>query len=221
MQRHRQGKAKRVPRRRRHSPALYEKKYNGRGYKLIAGVDEVGVGPWAGPVVAAAVILRDFRFKVRIYDSKALSPRCRQSAFSEIKDKAYTALGIVDADTIDKINIYNATRLAMERAISALRPRPDYVLVDGRQRPAICVPSESIVRGDRKSISIAAASIIAKVVRDRIMQDYDKVYPGYEFARHKGYGTEKHRLALERLGPCLIHRRSFKPLKIGGLLLKQ
>lgn len=190
----------------------YEQKNKRLGYKLIAGIDEVGVGPWAGPVVAAAVILRDFHFKSRIYDSKCLSANSRQKALNEIIKKAHISVGIVDHVTIDRLNIYNATRLAMERALRNLTPKPNFLLIDGRIKLKASTPSQSIIAGDKKSMSIAAASIVAKVLRDEIMQRYDLRYPGYGFARHKGYGTKQHRAALEKLGPCRIHRRSFRPI---------
>ncbi|MFH1407259.1 MAG: ribonuclease HII [Candidatus Omnitrophota bacterium] len=210
-----------MEKRRKHSPhalTKFERKNITLGYKLIAGIDEAGVGPWAGPVVAAAVILRDFRFKSRIYDSKLLTPKSRQRALGELKKKAHIGIGIVDHKRIDSLNIYRATRLAMERALRALKPKPDFFLVDGLIKPRTAAPSQNVIGGDRKSMSIAAASIVAKVLRDGIMEGYDLKYPGYGFAKHKGYGTKEHRVALEKLGPCRIHRRSYAPVKVASKL---
>jgi len=192
---------------------IQELKLNRDGYRLIAGVDEAGRGPLAGPVVAGAVIVRDFNFRHEIDDSKKLSSRKREKAYEEIMRKARVGVGIVDENTIDRINIHRATKKAMELAIENLSARPDYVIVDGIMKIRTKCPLKTIVDGDSKCFSIAAASIIAKVTRDRIMIEYDAVYPQYGFARHKGYGTRLHKEALKNHGPSPIHRRSYKPVK--------
>jgi Ribonuclease HII len=192
---------------------LHEKSLNSSGYRSIAGVDEAGRGPLAGPVVACAVIIRDIRFKERIDDSKKLTPRRRESACREILEKSIVGIGIIDEKVIDRINIYQATKKAMQMAVSKLKIPPDYCLVDGNMKIATKSPLKCIVGGDSKSLSIAAASIVAKVTRDDIMVKYDKLYPQYGFARHKGYGTKEHMAALEMHGPSPIHRFSFKPVK--------
>ena len=200
---------------RRSAPTLaYEHRFESQGYKTIAGVDEAGRGPLAGPVVSAAVILRQRKFRNRIDDSKVLSASQREKAYQEIRAKAWVAIGIVGEKIIDQINILEATILSMRRAISFLSPQPDFVLVDGSMSLNLNIPYESIVRGDAKSLSIACASIIAKVARDRIMSIYHRKYPEYGFSQHKGYGTKSHFEALKRIGPSPIHRMSFAPLKI-------
>lgn len=183
-----------------------------KGYKLIAGVDEAGRGPLAGPVVSAAVILKDYDFQNRIDDSKALSPIQREKAFAEIKEKALClGLGIVNEKIIDRINILEAARLSMKKALSFLRPQPDFVIIDGNfTLDNLDIPSQSIVRGDAKSLSIACASIIAKVTRDRIMNIYHNLWPEYGYSRHKGYGTKRHLEILKRIGPSPIQRLTFK-----------
>lgn len=192
---------------------IHEKSLNKSGYRSIAGVDEAGRGPLAGPVVAAAVILKTFDFKERIDDSKKLSAKKREIAYREIIKKSVFGVGIVDEKTIDKINIYQATKKAMQTALSGLKIPPEYVIVDGNMKLSTKCPIRCIPKGDSKSISIAAASIIAKVTRDRIMLEYDAVYPQYGFARHKGYGTKYHMAAIENHGPSPIHRYSFHPVK--------
>jgi ribonuclease HII len=192
---------------------IHEKSLNKSGYRSIAGVDEAGRGPLAGPVVAAAVILKTFSFKERIDDSKKLSAKKREKAYSEIIKKSVFGVGIVDEKTIDKINIYQATKKAMQRALANLEKDPEYVIVDGNMKLSTRCPIRCIPNGDSKSISIAAASIIAKVTRDKIMSEYDAVYPQYGFARHKGYGTKLHIAAIEKHGPSPIHRFSFNPVK--------
>ncbi len=180
---------------------------------MIAGVDEAGRGPLAGPVVAGAVILKGFDFISEINDSKKLSAKKRETAYKEIMRKAFVGIGIVGEKTIDEINIYRATIKAMEEAIANLDIPPDYVIVDGRMKlPTVC-PLQCIVRGDSQSLSIAAASIIAKVTRDRIMSEHDRLYPQYGFCRHKGYPTRAHKKALKDHGPSPIHRMSFRPLR--------
>jgi ribonuclease HII len=205
--------------RRRHSrtcTAILERELHQLGYRFIAGVDEVGRGAWAGPVVAAAVILNLDQIPEGIDDSKRLSPRRREELFSAIGNTARAlSIGIVDAWEIDRTNILRATERAMTQAIEGLRIRPDFLLIDAVELLDVEVPQRALIRGDQLSVSIAAASIIAKVTRDRLMREYDRLYPGYGFAHHVGYGTRAHREALMRLGPCPIHRRSFR-----GVLLK-
>lgn len=188
----------------------YERKYKRKGYKLIAGVDEAGRGPLAGPVVSAAVILKSASFKNRIDDSKILSAKQRESAYHEIREKAFVGVGIVDEKLIDKVNILQATRLSMKLAVSFLQVSPEFVLVDGNSPIDISMPFENIIGADAKSLSVASASIIAKVTRDRIMAVYHKLWPEYGFSRHKGYGTKEHIDVLRKIGPSPIHRVTFK-----------
>lgn len=195
--------------------SINERSLNSSGYRSIAGVDEAGRGPLAGPVVAAAVILKTLKFKERIDDSKKLSASKREKAYREIVKKAHVGVGIVGEKTIDRINIYQATKKAMLLALSKLKIPPEYVIVDGNMKIPTKCPIKCIPQGDSKSISIAAASIIAKVTRDRMMVGYDAIYPQYDFARHKGYGTRAHIAALKNHGPSPIHRRSFRPVKSG------
>jgi ribonuclease HII len=194
----------------------YERKLKRQGCDLIIGVDEVGRGPLAGPVVAAAVLLKSHRFKNRIDDSKKLTPIQREVAFPEIADKSVYAFGIISEKIIDELNILNSTRLAMENAILSLvrklKPKKHshiHILVDGNVQLNIKFPYTNIIKGDAKSKSIASASILAKVLRDRIMQVYDRVYPGYGFIRHKGYPTRMHSQAIKKLGLSPIHRKTF------------
>jgi len=194
----------------------YERKFKRKGFSLIIGVDEVGRGPLAGPVMAAAVNLRTTRFKNRIDDSKKLSPSQREHAFGEIINKSIFAIGIVNEKVIDRLNIQVATRMAMEQAISGLIEKLKsnhrgriHILVDGNIKLEMDLPFTNIRKGDSRSKSIACASILAKVIRDRIMSLYDRIYPQYGFLKHKGYSTREHRLALKRFGPSLIHRTSF------------
>lgn len=192
---------------------IHEKRLSRLGYKFIAGIDEAGRGPLAGPVVAGAVILKDFDFKERIDDSKKLTAKLREKAYHEILRKAVVGIGVVDEKTIDRINIYQATIKAMKLAIKSLEVPPDYVIVDGRIKlPSKC-PVKCIIRGDSLSLSIAAASIVAKVSRDRLMVEYDKTFPQYGFARHKGYPTKMHKAALLAHNASPIHRRTFGPVK--------
>lgn len=191
----------------------HERKLNRQGKKRIAGVDEAGRGPLAGPVVAAAVILRDFKFKNRIADSKALTRLSRERAYEEILGKADVGIGIVGEKDIDDVNILRASLRAMELAVYDLGSVPDHLLIDGNIHPELPHPKTTIVDGESRSISIACASIVAKVTRDFIMSYYDILYPGYGFARHKGYGTRSHFLAIRRLGPSPIHRLSFTLIK--------
>lgn len=191
----------------------YEKRAWAHGKKFIAGVDEVGRGPLAGPVVSAAVILpEDFNI-VGINDSKQLSLAKRNELFDIIQEKALAVgVGIKDAAVIDQVNIYEASKLAMLEAIEQMPIQPDHLLVDAMTLP-LPVSQESIIKGDAKSVSIAAASIIAKVTRDRMMEEYDVTYPGYGFPNNAGYGTKEHLTALEDLGVTPIHRRSFAPVR--------
>ena len=192
----------------------YEQEAKAKGYKFVAGTDEVGRGPLAGPVVAAAVILPEGIELPGINDSKKLTEKQREALMEKIKKESISwAIMEVDERMIDEINILEASRVAMQQAVLALPKPADFVLVDGLENPQIELPSQAIVKGDSKSISIAAASIIAKVYRDRLMKIYDKAYPGYGFAEHKGYPTEEHMKAIEKLGPTPIHRMSFAPLK--------
>lgn len=183
------------------------------GFLRLAGVDEAGRGPWAGPVVASAVMLRTtLPLPVRIDDSKRLTARQRARALGAITDAADVGIGIVCAEEIDRRNILQATLAAMTQAVEQLRCPPDLVLVDGTHAPALSLPCWPIPRGDQRSYAISCASIVAKVVRDRLMDFYDRLFPGYAFSRHKGYGTAAHAEALERLGPMILHRFSFSPV---------
>lgn len=223
-----------------------------RGFKCVAGLDEVGRGPWAGPVLAAAVVLPRGLSHPEVNDSKLLTPKKREALATWIKEKAVTwGIGIVEPEEIDRINILNASLLAMSLAFRQLRPLPDYLLIDGSykipleflkgeetrkeatyHRPqredeeegrdvfrSSCLTSHAlpfqraITKGDRLSVSIAAASIVAKVARDLMMVEYDRLYPEYGFGRHKGYGSAAHLAALRRYGPAPIHRTSFKPIR--------
>lgn len=185
-----------------------------QGYCRIAGTDEAGRGPLAGPVVAAAVILPANVDLPYLNDSKKLSVRRRDVLFDAIMAQATSvSWSCINAAEIDKLNVYHASRLAMVRAVSALRSPFDIVLSDAMPLSDLSVPCIPIIRGDAKSASIAAASIIAKVIRDRIMLNMDELYPQYGFARHKGYGTADHLAVLKKIGPCVIHRQSFAPIK--------
>lgn len=183
------------------------------GFQRVAGVDEVGLGPWAGPVFASAVILKETRFRHRVDDSKALTPLGRTRAFWEILSKGWVGVGIVPAGEVDSIGVREAARRAFRQALEALPKPPDAVLVDGPVRIGVDLETRNIIRGDQKSLSIAAASIVAKVLRDRMMGALEEIFPGYGFDRHKGYGTAFHRRALKELGPSPLHRMSFKPLQ--------
>lgn len=188
----------------------YEEGARRQGYQAIAGTDEVGRGPLAGPVVAAAVILPREAEIVGINDSKKLTHKQREALYDQIIAQAVSyAIIEVDNITIDRINILEASRLAMARSVAALDPPADFVLLDGWDNPQITLPHQAILQGDSKSISIAAASILAKVHRDRLMEQVDQVYPGYGLAGHKGYPTTEHYEALRKLGPTPIHRMSF------------
>ena len=183
------------------------------GNVRLAGVDEAGRGSWAGPVVAAAVVLPAGWGPDDLDDSKRLSATQRSFLFQEISKsaRAWSACAVSAAD-IDNLNILQATLLAMSRAVTRLRLQPQYVLVDGLQLPALPCPGRAIVGGDAKSAAVAAASVVAKVLRDRIMRAWDRIHPGYGFAEHKGYGSTRHREALVKLGPCPLHRCSYRPV---------
>jgi ribonuclease HII len=192
------------------APYRYERAAWRSGLKQVAGVDEAGRGPLAGPVVAAAVILDPNRRVKGLDDSKRLTPAQRERLFEQILERAPgLGIGIVDPQTIDRVNILEATRLAMYEALGQLTPRPDLVLIDALRLPALTVSQKPIIKGDRRSASIAAASIVAKVTRDRLMLEADARFPEYGFGRHKGYPTPEHLAALEKHGPCPIHRRTF------------
>lgn len=192
----------------------YEKLQHARGFQYIAGVDEAGRGPLAGPVVAAAVILPPDIFLPLINDSKKLQAQQREILFTNICDNALAyGIGIVDNYQIDAVNILQATYQAMAEAVKQLQPQPEVLLNDAVHNPYLChLAQVPIVRGDAVSISIAAASILAKVTRDRLMEEYDVQYPQYGFKKHKGYPTPEHYQALKQFGPCPIHRRSFAPV---------
>jgi ribonuclease HII len=194
--------------------SAYERKLIRQGFKLIAGVDEVGRGPLAGPIVAAAVILPHKFSLPGLNDSKKLTAKTRERLFAEIKRVAVSiGLASVSHKLIDKINIGQANLLVMKLAVEKLRIAPEYLLLDGgRNRVALRIAQIGISGGDRKCASIAAASIIAKVTRDALMMGYHKKFPKYGFARHKGYGTAEHLRALLKYGPCVLHRRSFAPI---------
>ena len=189
----------------------FEKKAWEKGYTRIAGIDEAGRGPLAGPVVSASVILPPDVSIPGINDSKQLSPVKRNALYQLIYSEAVSVgLGIVDAAEIDRINILQASLLSMAMATDNLSPRPDWLLIDGRFSIPSRLPQQPIPKGDALSISIAAASIVAKVTRDRLMEQYDVYYPQYGFSRHKGYPTRAHREAIRVYGSCPIHRRSFR-----------
>lgn len=186
----------------------YERKY--KDYTYICGIDEAGRGPFAGPVIAAAVILPKDYDILYINDSKKLTEKRREELYDDIIKNALSyGIGSVPPETIDEINILQATYEAMRRAVANLKIKPDILLIDAVTIPDISIPQVPIVKGDAKSISIAAASILAKVTRDRLMAAYDKIFPGYGFAQNKGYGSRQHIEAIKRLGPCPIHRKSF------------
>ncbi len=200
-----------------------EKKMWKKGFKRVACLDEAGRGPLAGPVTAAAVIIRKLpisEFKIlKIKDSKKLSAKQREIFYKLLKNppagglKIQWGIGIVSEKVIDKINILEATKLAMEKAIKKIKSKPDFLILDGNMRLKINIPQKSIVKADEKVFSCAAASILAKVTRDRIMQKYHKKYSKYGFDKHKGYPTKYHFKMLKKYGPCKIHRKSFRPVR--------
>lgn len=188
----------------------YDESFRRRGFGLVAGIDEAGRGPLAGPVVAAAVVLPSGKRLKGLRDSKLVPEKERESLFMEILCCApQIGVGIVDSETIDRINILRASMLAMKFAVEDLSLRPDILLIDALKLPDLDIEQVSTIKGESKSASIAAASIIAKVVRDGIMRQYDSLYPDYGFSLHKGYSTREHMEKLALLGPCAIHRRSF------------
>jgi ribonuclease HII len=195
-------------------PSGEEARLRAAGYQLIAGVDEAGRGCLAGPVVAAAVILPPTTVIDGVDDSKRLGIRRREQLYEAIRAEALTVgFGVIQEEIIDAVNILQATLLAMRRAIDALDPPPDIVLIDGDRSPGCSILHRLIPSGDRLCFSISAASILAKVARDRIMQAYDRALPQYGFARHKGYGTREHLLAIARFGASPLHRRSFRGVR--------
>lgn len=196
----------------------FERAARGRGCRLIAGIDEAGRGPLAGPVIAAAVILPPDYEHPGIDDSKKLSSRQRENLYDVIERDAVTiGIGVVEAPVIDAVNILQATLAAMKEAVFNLSPPPDYLLIDGLNRIEVSLPQETIVHGDGRSISVASASIIAKVCRDRIMEMYHRQFPQYNFLKNKGYGTQEHREAILKYGRCKLHRSSFRLADIDGL----
>ncbi len=191
----------------------FEEQARADGYGVIAGMDEAGRGPLAGPVVAAAVILPMGFDSSGVRDSKMMTAAAREKMFAKITSKALAfGVGIIGPEVIDEINILRATHRAMRAALNDLGVAFDFILVDGRAVPELPKPSLAIVKGDSKSVSIAAASIIAKVTRDRIMVEMDELYPEYGFSGHKGYGSKLHMEAISRLGPCPCHRMTFSPI---------
>ncbi len=188
-----------------------------QGYRFVAGIDEVGRGPLAGPVMAAAVILpRDYEapWLAKVQDSKKLSPQSRESLCQLIREIAVAiGIGVVPPESIDENGIVAATRSAMSYAIAQLPQPPDFLLIDALALPEIDIPQRNIIRGDASSLSIAAASIVAKVARDQLMTELDAIYPAYGFVRNKGYPTPEHLSRLQRFGPCPLHRRSFHPVR--------
>jgi len=188
------------------------------GAKLVCGIDEAGRGPWAGPVVAGAVVLDPETLGATLLrgldDSKKLKPEAREVLFRELQARARIGVGIADVDEIDSLNILQATMLAMARALGDLgTPAPDLALVDGNRAPELACAARTVVKGDGLSLSIAAASIVAKVSRDRMMAELDRRHPGYGWARNAGYGTAEHQAALASLGVTPVHRRSFAPIR--------
>ncbi len=192
----------------------FEKQARSSGYKMVAGVDEAGRGPLAGPVVSAAVVLPENFDVPGINDSKKLSEKKREALFPVIQTQAVAfGIGIADHEEIDRINILQASLLSMKRAVENLHRTPDYLLIDGKFTIDTTIDQRSVIKGDALSLSIAAASILAKVTRDRIMADLDVKYPQYGLKRHKGYPTKAHKEAILAHGPCPVHRKSFKGVK--------
>ncbi|MBE7556572.1 MAG: ribonuclease HII [Anaerolineales bacterium] len=189
-----------------------------QGFRFIAGLDEVGRGAWAGPVVAAAVMLPLDRPDLAVVltgldDSKKLRPNQRERFFELVHEVALAVgVGLVSAERVDKLNVLEATRQAMQQALSTLKVLPDYLLLDHVRLPAVALPQDAFPKADRLSLTVAAASVVAKVTRDRLMVQYNGEYPGYAFDRHKGYGTAAHQVALAELGPCPLHRMSYRPV---------
>ena len=196
----------------------YERMLQAKGYRFLAGVDEAGRGPLAGPVVAVACIIPPTVQIKGIKDSKVLTPEARKTLFRQIVSQTIVGVGVVGEQEIDQINILQASLLAMKKAVLALSITPDFILVDGTFPIDVPVPQKPVIDGDARLVSIGAASIVAKVTRDEIMKDYDIEYPNYGFKDHKGYATPAHIAALETHGPCPIHRMSFRPLVKHGQL---
>ena len=197
-----------------HRMYAYERAAAEAGRTVVAGVDEAGRGPLAGPVAVAAVILPHEAHLPHINDSKKLSAAVREALYEQIVSAAISYhVTLIDAETIDRMNILQATRMGMYEAIASLSPTPEEVLIDAVELPKLTMPSNSIIKGDAKSASIAAASILAKVTRDHLMEQYDTEYPHYGFAKHKGYGTQEHIDAIRKYGVCPIHRKSFEPIR--------
>jgi ribonuclease HII len=193
------------------TPIVEKKLREAYGFNSIAGIDEAGRGPLAGPVVAAAVVLNLESYPPGIHDSKRLSPRQREDLFEKVREQAVgVGIGMVESEEIDLINIRRATLLAMKKAVEALPFQPDFCIIDGLDEIPISIPQSTLVKGDSRCLSVAAASIVAKVTRDRLMRAYHQTYPGYGFDRNMGYGTRQHREALRKLGPTPLHRRSFR-----------
>jgi ribonuclease HII len=193
------------------SHLLYESDARCAGYSLIAGIDEAGRGPLAGPVIAAAVILPEDVELKGVQDSKKMTPRAREEAFSLIEKRAISfSVGMVEPSEIDQINILRATLKAMKQAVLDLDPQPDFLLIDGTGHVELPIQQRCIVRGDQQCLSISAASVMAKVYRDRMMCSYHELYPQYGFSSNKGYGTPRHLAAIARYGPCSIHRFTFR-----------
>ena len=195
-------------------PFLFEKDLYRKGHTLVAGLDEVGRGPLAGPVVAACVVLPVECNYRQFVDSKKISPSIRQELRCELDEiNAMIGIGIVAEAEIDRINILQASLLAMKKALLSMERQPDFLLVDGKFPVPIAIPQQTLVKGESKSASIAAASIVAKIYRDEMMEGYHKQFPCYNFSKNKGYPTEEHRRAVREHGPCEIHRRSFKGVR--------
>jgi len=188
----------------------FEARYKGP----VCGVDEAGRGPLAGPVVAAAVILDPANLPAGLNDSKVLSHEVRELLMNDILVMSDVGIGIAEPEEIDRANILGATMIAMTRAVENLSTKPEVALIDGNKAPPLSCKTQTLIKGDSRCLSIAAASIIAKVTRDRLMVEADARFPGYDFAGHKGYGTAFHRAQIKALGPCPIHRRSFNPVKM-------
>jgi ribonuclease HII len=194
-------------------PLFFERDAYRSGYACVAGLDEAGRGPLAGPVVAAAVVLPRDLLIPGLTDSKQVPEAERERLFGVIRSQAVcSGIGIADERTIDEVNILQATIIAMERALASLAPRPDYLLLDALTLPRLALPQKPLIKGDCRSHSIAAASILAKVTRDRMMLELHDRYPQYNFRKHKGYGTREHLDAIREHGPCEAHRRSFQPV---------
>lgn len=192
----------------------FERMYYGRGYQRIAGVDEVGRGPLAGPVVAAAVILPKDGIGQKLFDSKKISSKKRENLYERILSEALgVGIGIIGQEEIDLLNIFQATLKAMALAVENLPISPDFILIDGPHGLKLPIPQKPIKKGDQLSNSIAAASIVGKVTRDRMMLEWHQKYPQYNFAKHKGYGTKEHRQAIERFGVSELHRKTFRGVK--------